>query len=444
MTLQLSTTNPINVKYKAVLSNRIYLTAPPEQFEQFKKKLTYKIPSKLFGKPPETKYTIKRAGPEIASLPIGRQDLIPENYEIVDKRISIPAEFPEFRYDLRPNQQIVYDQVEDNCLINANVSWGKTFTAIAIATKFKQKTLVIVHTLFLLEQWKEEIEKCLGIAPNLITGGNADVGSSPITVANIQTLRKHALALKDSFGLVIVDEVHHAPAKEFESTLNTFRARFKIGLSATLKRKDFLHVVLPDYFGKTVYKPPSENLIRPEILIVNSGIPFNSNMTIPWATKVNELIYRPEYQQLVFDLAISNAKAGHKVLVVSDRTDLINTLHERIPDESIKVIGTTEKRENLRDYMEMEEKINICFGALSIFKEGVSWNFLSCLIIAAPVNNNPMLKQLIGRIQRIYPDKLQPMVVDIMLKGTTAKRQAQARAAYYMEEGYRISWVDIT
>jgi superfamily II DNA or RNA helicase len=444
MTLQQSTTNLTNVKYKAVLSNRIYLTAPPEQFEQFKKKLTYKVPSKIFGKPPETKYTIKRAGPGVASLPIGRLDLIPENYEIIDKRICIPAEFPEFKYDLRPNQQFIYDQVKDNCLINANVSWGKTFTAIAIATKLKQKTLIIVHTLFLLEQWKEEIEKCLGITPNLITGGNADAGTSPVTVANIQTLRKHALALKDSFGLVIVDEVHHAPAKEFELTLNTFRARYKIGLSATLKRKDFLHVVLPDYFGKTVYKPPSENLVQPEILMINSGISFSSNMTIPWATKVNELIYRPEYQQLLFDLSNAYAKAGHKVLVVSDRTDLITTLHERIPEESIQVIGTTQNRERLRDYMETSNKINICFGALSIFKEGVSWNFLSALILGAPINNNPMLKQLIGRIQRIYPGKLQPIVADIVLKGSTAKRQAQARAAYYMEEGYRISWVDIT
>ena len=43
----------------------------------------------------------------LISIPIGRTDLIPKNYEVVDKRISIPVEFPEFKFDLRPAQQEV-------------------------------------------------------------------------------------------------------------------------------------------------------------------------------------------------------------------------------------------------------------------------------------------------------------------------------------------------
>jgi superfamily II DNA or RNA helicase len=61
------------------------------------------------------------------------------------------------------------------------------------------------------------------------------------------------------------------------------------------------------------------------------------------------------------------------------------------------------------------------------------------LILATPVNNEPLLTQLIGRIIRDYEGKQQPVVVDINLIGKTAKRQASLRLGYYMKEGYEIS-----
>ena len=99
----------------------------------------------------------------LVSIPIGRTDLIPSDYEVVDKRINIPVDFPEFKLPLRPSQQEVYDEIEDNSIINAWVSWGKTFTGLAIAGKLGQKTLIIVHTVPLRNQWAKEVEKVYGI-----------------------------------------------------------------------------------------------------------------------------------------------------------------------------------------------------------------------------------------------------------------------------------------
>ncbi|SVC82256.1 uncharacterized protein METZ01_LOCUS335110, partial [marine metagenome] len=96
------------------------------------KQLTYKIPSY---KPTDPPQIIKNMGfirQGFITMPIGRDDLIPTNYEIVDKRLEVPVEFPEFKFELRESQQDVYNQVQDNCIINAWVSWGKTFTALAI------------------------------------------------------------------------------------------------------------------------------------------------------------------------------------------------------------------------------------------------------------------------------------------------------------------------
>ena len=74
-------------------------------------------------------------------------DLIPNDYTLIDKRLAPEADFPEFKFKLRASQQEVFDELEDNCIVNAWVSWGKTFTGLAMAGKLGLKTLVIVHTI---------------------------------------------------------------------------------------------------------------------------------------------------------------------------------------------------------------------------------------------------------------------------------------------------------
>ncbi len=262
-------------------------------------------------------------------------------------------------------------------------------------------------------------------------------------MANVQTLRKHINTLKNEFGMVILDEVHHAPATIFTESLEGMRARYKIGLSATLKRKDYLHIVIPDYFGSKVYKPPSENQMKPEVLIVKTDIPFSSNNMIPWANRVNELMSRPEYREIVESLCNTYADKGHKVLLVCDRTEFLEDMHNRMLDRSVLVTGNTVNRDEQHKLLRKNERDILC-GAISIYKEGISENYLSCLILGTPINNDPMLKQLIGRVVRKYPEKLTPVIIDIVLKGATARRQAATRAGRYARKGYTVKLLDLS
>jgi superfamily II DNA or RNA helicase len=81
------------------------------------------------------------------------------------------------------------------------------------------------------------------------------------------------------------------------------------------------------------------------------------------------------------------------------------------------------------------------WGITSIFKEGISLDVLSCLILAGPINNDPMLEQLVGRIQRIQPGKLPPVVVDIKLSGWTGSNQFQKRLNFYRHMGYKVEFI---
>ena len=190
---------------KAVLSNRIYMECTQETQESIDKELRYLIPSHNPIDPPQVIMNASIIRKGLISIPIGRIDLIPKNYEIVEKRVTIPADFPEFKYDLRKSQQDVYDKIDNNVIINAWVSWGKTFTGLAIASKLRQKTLVVTHTVPLRNQWAKEVEKVFGITPGIIGSGNWDTDSS-VVIGNTRTLYRNISKIQKEFGIGPLDD----------------------------------------------------------------------------------------------------------------------------------------------------------------------------------------------------------------------------------------------
>lgn len=426
---------------KAVLSNRIFLEVTPELKQEISEELTYKIPARNKHEPPQIIKNMIRVQSNLVSIPIGRKDLIPEDYEIVDKRLEVPVTFPEFKYDLRQSQSDVYNDIKDNCIINAWVSWGKTFTGLAIAGKLGQKTLVVTHTVALRNQWAKEVEKVYGIKPGIIGSGSFDTDSC-VVVGNTQTLYRNIDKIRKEFGTIILDEMHHVSSPTFSKIIDASHARYKIGLSGTIERKDGKHVVFRDYFSSNIYKPPPENFMAPSVHIVKAEVRFMDGARIPWANRVTALCNNEEYRHIVSLAAATYAARGHKVLVVSDRVHFLKACAELVGDNAVCVTGEVSHtdREALVDEIKYKEK-NVLFGTQSIFSEGISVNNLSCLILGTPINNEPLLTQLVGRVIRKQEGKLDPVIIDIHLKGETARRQASNRMGLYMKQGWKIKQV---
>lgn len=423
---------------KAVISNRIYLECSKEYREVLSDELTYKIPGRGPDDPPQVIKNMQRVRENLVTIPVGRTDLIPDDYEIVDKRLTVPVEFPKFRFDLRESQKAVYDELDDNAIINAWVSWGKTFTGLAIAGKLGQKTLVVTHTVPLRNQWAQEVEKVYGFKPGIIGSGQFNL-DAPIVIGNTQTLYRNIPKIRKEFGTIILDEMHHVSSPTFSKILDTNYCRYKIGLSGTIERKDGKHVVFRDYFGNKIFKPPKENAMTPTVEILRSDIRFMDGANIPWAKRINALANNDEYRHTVAMLAAAYAAKGHKVLVVSDRVHFLKYCAELTGEKAVCVTGEVahEDRQKYIDEILYGDK-NVLYGTQAIFSEGISVNSLSCLILGTPINNEPLLTQLIGRVIRKQEGKRDPVIIDIHLKGKTAQRQASNRMGYYMKQGYQI------
>ena len=433
---------------KAVLSNRIYLNCEKgsELDLELMSALTYEISQEPISPYPLVIRNMIRISNTVVSIPSGRLDMIPEDYEIIDKRTKAEVVIPDPLFTPRENQQESIDFLSENGLLNAKVGWGKTIAGLGLIHKFQKKALIITTTTTIRDMWISEIEKHLGFTPGIIGGGKFDT-KPVICVGNIQTVRNKMKDLGDMFGTLICDEVHRGPAKTFTDTLNASKASHKIGLSGTLERKDGLHCVLPDYFGQDVFIAKQENTIAPTAHLWDTGIPLSANEFIPWANKITELINNEVYRSQILKLADAYAEAGHKVLVLCDRTDLLEWGHIQTESYSLMVTGkindTAERRQILEAMEAADSGASILWGTQSIFSEGVSVSALSCVILGTPINNAPLLEQICGRVMRQGKDKLPPIIVDMGLDGNTGKRHRNSRKKFYIEKGWDIKFQGI-
>lgn len=119
---------------------------------------------------------------------------------------------------------------------------GKTVMAAALIAQRGVSTLVIVPSRTLVDQWRTRLGAFLDVPPQsigTITGGRRKP-SGTIDIATIQSLARGG-QVDDGvlgYGFVVVDECHHVPAVSTEQVLRSIPARYVLGLTATLQRRD--------------------------------------------------------------------------------------------------------------------------------------------------------------------------------------------------------------
>src|SRR5690606_28758385 len=78
-------------------------------------------------------------------------------------------------------------------------------------------------------------------------------GQCDFYVVMVQTLMNIS-KVPNIFGFTIWDETHHAPSTTFSTCFYKVGARYMLGLSATLVRKDGLFGILSHHFGDILFQ----------------------------------------------------------------------------------------------------------------------------------------------------------------------------------------------
>lgn len=331
-------------------------------------------------------------------------------------------------------------------LLEIDTGLGKTVIGLNIITKLKVKTIIIVHKEFLLNQWVERINQFIPNAKiGRIQGQKIDIENKDIVIGMLQSLsmKDYDLDMFASFGLTIIDEVHHMGAEVFSQALFKVVTRYMLGLSATMDRKDGMTDVFKMFLGDVIHveKRKSENnnvRVRRIDYKTNDDefneIKYNFRGDVCYSSMINKLCTYNRRSDFIINVIkmLFNENGNQQILILGHNKNLLEYLYNSIIHNNIETVGYYlggMKQEKLK---ESEEK-KIIIATYSMASEGLDIKSLTTLLMVTPKSD---VVQCVGRILRSQHEN--PMVIDIVDSHDLFKRQYYKRKKFYTEQKYII------
>ncbi len=337
-------------------------------------------------------------------------------YSLLDERKKLSEVNFNFKASLFDYQQEAVNTTDkkDIGIIVAPPSSGKTIIGLSIVSNKKQPTLLIVHRKQLFDQWIERIQSFLGIAEPFIGKihqGKQKIGTH-ITVAMIQslaTIDSTNEAFK-SFGLIIIDECHHVPAKTFREVIQQFSSFYLYGLTATPIRKSNDEKLIFIHIGDVIHEvkfPIDKNSSSKKLAVIIR----ETDLFVPFDYKTDKietlnqiLVHDTERNKLIIDDIKTEANNGRKVLVLTERKTHIDVLYQYLKSkyEVITISGEdSEAARKIKLKQIKDGQFLILISTGQYFGEGADFDNLACLVLAYPFAFEGKLIQYIGRVQRM-------------------------------------------
>lgn len=217
-------------------------------------------------------------------------------------------------------------------LFRARTGWGKTFGSLIVAARRGISTLIIVDQENLKDQWIKTLVEGFRIDPKnigTIQGDTVKFAGCPVTIAMVQTLSQRTFTreIYDYFGLIFVDETHIIGAPTFSKVLMDFSAGYRIGVSATPKRRDGLQKMLDYHLGKVrIYIDDEHD--ENSVWITEHGTCYSwyANVSPKVGRFINEISEDGARNLHIAESASYLYDTGRDVLVLSDRIEHLKHL----------------------------------------------------------------------------------------------------------------------
>lgn len=366
-----------------------------------------------------------------------------------------------FHGQLRHEQQLAANALVayDNGILAATTAFGKTVIAAWLIAKRGVNTLVLVHREQLMEQWVQRLSTFLEVPTKAIgrIGGGRRKATGILDVALIQSLvRKGEVSdLVSGYGHLVVDECHHLSAPSFEQVARRSNARYVLGLSATVTRKDGHHPVFFMHCGPVRYRvdakqqaaarPFSHSVwVRPTAFRPLET--DNTDARIQFHELYDALISDESRNQLIVDDVLAALHEGRTPVLLTERTEHLERLTS-VLSPSVKHLFTLQggmgkkylRRiiEDMNAVPDSEPRLLLATGGY--IGEGFDDARLDTLFLTLPVSWRGTIAQYAGRLHRLYDSKKEVRIYDYAdINTPMLARMFDRRCKGYEAIGYTI------
>ena len=366
-----------------------------------------------------------------------------------------------FQGTLRPDQQLAANAMlaHETGVLAATTAFGKTVIAAWLTAQRGVNTLVIVHRRQLLAQWVDRLSMFLGVEARTIgrIGGGRRKPTGLLDVALIQSLVRKGVVddRVGDYGHLIVDECHHLPAHSFEQVARRAKARFIVGLSATITRKDGHQPIIFMQCGPVRYRVNAKEeatrrpfshtvIVRPTSF--QPTIPSPSDRRIEFHTLYDELVNDDVRNQHICDDVVEALADGRSPLVLTERKEHLDRLASKLSGSVRHVIvlsggmGNKQQKEiaaRLAALPSETDRVIVATGRY--IGEGFDDARLDTLFLTLPVSWRGTIAQYVGRLHRLHDGKREVQVYDYAdLNAPMLARMFDRRCRGYEAVGYTI------
>ena len=365
-----------------------------------------------------------------------------------------------FQGELRRPQLKAFDALvpHDHGVLAATTAFGKTVVAAALIARRARNTLVLVHRRELLDQWVERLRSFLNIDPKQIgiIGGGRRKPTGVIDVALIQSLvrNREVSDLVADYGHLVVDECHHLSAASFELVARRSKARFVLGLSATVARKDGHHSIIFMQCGPVRHRVDARQQAF-ERGIHHRARDRSTEFELPALLASAErpsmpAIYAALAQDsrrndLIFDDVLKSLEARRSPVVLTERKDHLEYLRNRFSPfvKNLVVLrggmSAAERKIAKAALRVSDDQERLILATGRYIGEGFDDGRLDTLFLTMPISWKGTLAQYVGRLHRQHDGKTDVLVVDYVDSAVPVlARMAAKRRTGYRSLGYAI------
>lgn len=314
-------------------------------------------------------------------------------------------------------------------LVELPTGAGKTLVFSRLIANEPGRCLVVVHRHELVTQ---AVEKLALVAPGLEVGvveAKRDEVDRRVVVASVQTLaRAHRRNPLRNFDLIVVDEAHHAAARSYRTVLGHFRSfteggPFVLGVTATPERAD--GVGLGAVFERIAFRQLLPELIAKGYLVDLRGVRVEA------AVDFDAIPLRGgDFDDQALGAALTAAGCPELVARAWEdhaegRTGLVFTPTVALAEASAgalrgrgiaaeAVSGSTPAQERAAILRRLRSGETRVVANCAVLTEGFDEPSVGAVMIARPTRSHGFYTQMLGRVTRPWPGKVDGLIVDLV------------------------------